>query len=157
LLAAGSLSKTDVAQLESQYSTDKYQLVAAQTTLEETKLQLKQLLELDINEEMNLSFPELSDEEVMQVLPAKAEIYQIALQSLPEIKSMDLSIQSAKIGVNKQKQVFFQPLASMRHWEPEQHLPAATPFLLRLTITLIKVWDCLSIFRYLTNAQLPLL
>ena len=103
LLAAGSIAKTDVAQLEAQYSTDKYQLVEAQTTLEESKLQLKQLLELDINEEMNLSFPELSDEEVMQVLPAKTEIYQIALQSLPEIKSMDLSIQSAKIGVNKAK------------------------------------------------------
>ena len=50
LLAAGSLSRVDVAQLESQVSSDNYQLVTAQMTLENYKLQLKQLLELDGDE-----------------------------------------------------------------------------------------------------------
>ena len=40
-------SQSDLAQLEAQVSTDKYQLVTAQATLQDYKLQLKQLLELD--------------------------------------------------------------------------------------------------------------
>ena len=56
LLRAGSISKVDLAQLESQLSTDKYQLVVAQTNLDNYKLQLKQLLELDITEEIDKYF-----------------------------------------------------------------------------------------------------
>ena len=47
LLASGSISKADYAQLEAQVSNDKYQLVTAETTLRDYKLQLKQLLETD--------------------------------------------------------------------------------------------------------------
>lgn len=41
LLAAGSIAQSDYAQLESQCSTDKYQLVTAQAALQNYKLQLK--------------------------------------------------------------------------------------------------------------------
>ena len=47
LLDAGSIARSDYAQLEAQVSTDRYQLVTAQATLQDYKLQLKQLLELD--------------------------------------------------------------------------------------------------------------
>ena len=57
LLEAGSIAKSDLAQLEAQVSTDKYQLVTAQATLQDYKLQLKQLLELDGESEMNLYIP----------------------------------------------------------------------------------------------------
>ncbi len=53
LLNAGSIAKSDLAQLEAQVSTDRYQLVTAQATLQDYKLQLKQLLELDGENEMN--------------------------------------------------------------------------------------------------------
>ena len=43
LLASGSISRADYAQLESQVSNDKYQLVTAQTTLQDYRLQLKQV------------------------------------------------------------------------------------------------------------------
>jgi outer membrane protein len=57
LLAAGSIAQSDYAQLESQCSTDKYQLVTAQAALQNYKLQLKQLLELDGEEEMQIAMP----------------------------------------------------------------------------------------------------
>ena len=57
LLEAGSIAKSDLAQLDAQVSTDKYQLVTAQATLQDYKLQLKQLLELDGEKEMNLYLP----------------------------------------------------------------------------------------------------
>jgi len=99
LLKAGSKSKSDVAQLESQYSTDKYQLVVAETTLKDYKLQLKQLLELDGNEEMDLLLPELQDNNVLLPLPDKMSVYSTALSIMPEIESSKLNTQSANMDV----------------------------------------------------------
>jgi outer membrane protein len=48
LLIAGSISKVDLAQLQSQYSSDKYLLVVAKNALETQKLNLKLLLELNV-------------------------------------------------------------------------------------------------------------
>ena len=59
LYDAGSLSAADLAQLEAQVSNDNYQVVTAQATLQDYRLQLKQLLELDGDYEMQLDMPEL--------------------------------------------------------------------------------------------------
>lgn len=101
LMDAGSLSRADFAQLESQYTTDKYQLVVAQTTLANAKLDLKQLLELGINDEMRLAIPELSDDEVLSPLPSKESVYLASLGVMPEIKYNRLNIEVA--GIEKQK------------------------------------------------------
>lgn len=53
LMNAGSLSQADFAQLESQYTSDKYQLVVSQTSLANARLDLKQLLELGIKTKWN--------------------------------------------------------------------------------------------------------
>ena len=64
LLDAGSIARSDYAQLEAQVSTDRYQLVTAQATLQDYKLQLKQLLELDGEQEMNIMrFPTMRSRE----------------------------------------------------------------------------------------------
>ena len=47
LFNVGSIASSDLAQLEAQVSSDNYQLVTSQATLQDYKLQLKQLLELD--------------------------------------------------------------------------------------------------------------
>lgn len=96
LLQAGSISRVDLAQLESQYSSDKYQLVVAQTNLANYKLQLKQLLELDITDELQLAPPALNENDVMVPLPAKEGIYATSLAVMPEVKSSRLSIEIAE-------------------------------------------------------------
>ena len=103
LFNEGSLSKSDVAQLEAQASNDKYQLVTAESTLRNYKLQLKQLLELDGTKEMVLDMPELKDEDVMAVLPNQIDVYNTALTSRPEIQSSKLSIDNAKLGIKTAK------------------------------------------------------
>lgn len=103
LFNEGSLSKSDVAQLEAQASNDKYQLVTAESTLRNYKLQLKQLLELDGTTEMVLDMPELKDEDVMAVLPKQIDVYNTALTSRPEIQSSKLSIDNAKLGIKTAK------------------------------------------------------
>lgn len=101
LLKAGSIAKSDLAQLEAECSSDKYQLIVAQTNLDDLKLQLKQLLELDIQEEMDLVYPELSSEQVMQLLPEKTAVYRTALQTMPQIKGKELSIAAARLEKRK--------------------------------------------------------
>lgn len=103
LFKEGSISKADLAQLESQVSNDQYQLVTSESTLRNYKLQLKQLLELDGTDEMTLALPTLSDEQVMKVLPSQADVYQTALTTRPEIQSGQLSIDNAKLGIKTAK------------------------------------------------------
>ena len=100
LLTAGSIAKSDYAQLEAQVSTDRYQLVTAQATLQDYKLQLKQLLELDGETEMNLFIPTLGNENILSLLPNKADVYLAALSFRPEIEAGKLYVQSSEIGVN---------------------------------------------------------
>lgn len=101
LLEAGSISKVDLAQLESQYSTDKYQLVVAQTNLANYTLQLKQLLEMDMTDELQLAPPTLSDNDVLVPLPDKERIYTTSLVVMPEVKSSQLSIAMAELEKKK--------------------------------------------------------
>lgn len=103
LFKEGSISKADLAQLESQVGNDRYQLVTSESTLRNYKLQLKQLLELDGTDEMTLALPTLSDEQVMKVLPSQADVYQTALTTRPEIQSGQLSIDNAKLGIKTAK------------------------------------------------------
>lgn len=111
LLRAGSISKVDLAQLESQLSTDKYQLVTAQTSLDNYKLQLKQLLELDITQDIELEVPELTEEEVMSPLPDKQTVYNTSLAVMPSVKSSEKEIQVAELGVKKAKGAFLPSLS----------------------------------------------
>lgn len=99
LLAAGSIARSDYAQLEAQYSNDKYVLVNSQTALESYKLQLKQLLELDGEEDMILSLPPVEDENIILPLPNKTDVYRTALSLRPEIEAGRLNIEANELAV----------------------------------------------------------
>jgi outer membrane protein len=111
LFKAGSISKVDLAQMESQYSTDKYQLVASQTNLDNYKLQLKQLLELDIMEEMLLEIPELTGDDVMVPLSPKEVVYATSLAVMPEVKSSELNIDIAGLEIKKAHAGYYPTLS----------------------------------------------
>ncbi len=96
LLAAGSIARSDLAQLEA----DKYQLVTAQATLQDYKLQLKQLLELDGEKEMTLYIPTLGDENVLSPLPSKTDVYRSALTLRPEIEAGQLNVKASELDIN---------------------------------------------------------
>lgn len=103
LLKAGSISKVDLAKLESQYSSDKYQLIVAKNTLETRKLTLKQLLELTVADELNIAIPTLNEMDVLKPLPALQNIYETSLNVMPQLKSSKLNIQVAGLETEKAK------------------------------------------------------
>jgi len=103
LLDAGSISRVDLAQIESQHSTDKYRLVASQTSLDNYLLQLKQLLELDITEEIAIATPILTEDMIMTPLSDKQTIYQTALEVRPEVKISQINMHIADLDIRKAK------------------------------------------------------
>lgn len=111
MLRTGSISRVDFAQLQSQYSSDEYQIVVAGSTLDNYKLQLKQLLELDIMEEMNPAVPEVKEENVLKALPPKNEVYETALKVMPQIRRGELGIEAAKLEEKSARAGFFPSIS----------------------------------------------
>lgn len=112
LLEAGSIAQSDLAQLEAQVSTDRYQVVTAQATLQDYKLQLKQLLELDGEEELNVYLPALGDENVLAPLPTKKDVYQTALAFRPEIEASKLNVEVSDLNITIAKAKYL-PIVSL--------------------------------------------
>ena len=111
LMAAGGISRADLAQLEAQVSTDKYQLVTAKATLQDYKLQLKQLLELDGDEEMQLQLSLPGDEHILSPLPTKADVYRAALSLRPEIEASRLDIEASDLEIKKARAGYLPSLS----------------------------------------------
>lgn len=111
MLRAGSISRVDFAQLQSQYSSDEYQIVVAGSTLDNYKLQLKQLLELDIMEEMNPAVPGVKEENVLKALPPKNEVYETALKVMPQIRRGELGIEAAKLEEKSARAGFYPSIS----------------------------------------------
>lgn len=64
---------------------------------------MKQLLELEGTEEMNLALPKVNEEQVVRLLPAQEDVYQTALSTRPEIQSSKYSIENAKLNIASAK------------------------------------------------------
>lgn len=111
MLSAGSISRVDFAQLQSQYSSDEYQVVVASSTLDNYKLQLKQLLELDIMEEMNPAVPGVKEENVLKALPSKDEVYATALKVMPQIRRGELGVEAAKLEEKSARAGFYPSIS----------------------------------------------
>ena len=96
---SGYISKSSYAQIQSQYSSDQYAEVQARNNLDQQILALKQLLELDISQSLNLEFPELNDSLVLNPIPPKEEVYKTALEVMPQVKNSETNIAMAELNV----------------------------------------------------------
>ncbi len=97
MLEAGQLAKVDLAQLEAQTSQDEYSLVTAETQLANYKMMLKQILEIIKTTDFDVATPEIDDEKVLASLPTIDDVYAKALETRPEMKTAEMSIEQADI------------------------------------------------------------
>ena len=111
LLNAGSISKADYAQLQAQVSNNKYLLVSSQSNLENYKLQLKQLIELNGNETFDVETADINDSDILVPLPDKNEIYNSALALRPEIKAGQLDLQQSNLAISIAKADYIPTLS----------------------------------------------
>lgn len=99
LFAAGRISRVELAQLKSQHASDQYQTVAAENTLENSRLKLKQLLELGLGDAFEIVYPVIDDAVVGTPIPELADVYAEALATLPQLKSSELGLESADLAI----------------------------------------------------------
>lgn len=105
----GSISKVDFAQIESQYVSDEYQVVVARTTLDNYKLQLKQLLELDITDEMELAAPAAGEDKVVTALPQKPKSTRRHWKSCPKSDGVTSPSKQQSWKSGRRAQASFRP------------------------------------------------
>lgn len=93
----GKGTQVDVAQMESQYQQNVYQLVTAQNQEASNILALKKLLQIDPASEFSIDYRHYSDDDIMALIPTLAEAEQLALEHLPNLRAAELGVKSAQL------------------------------------------------------------
>lgn len=101
-VAAGALPKSDELNLDAQVATNELNVINNENTLNLSLLQLKQALLLPAATPMDVEAPEVAIEDL--VLDQSSEqIFDIAKQSLPEVRSAELKVESSTYAVKAAK------------------------------------------------------
>ncbi|MBA4146261.1 MAG: hypothetical protein DI538_18615 [Azospira oryzae] len=109
-VAAGALSISNQLNQEAQVATNEVNLINQENALNLSLLQLKQSLQLPASTPMEVEVPELQAEDLILAQTAE-EIYQIALSTMPEIKSAILKVQSAEFALKSNKGRYYPSLS----------------------------------------------
>ena len=112
LVAGGALPRTNELELISQVATNEVNLVNAQNNLNLALLNLKQAMLIPVVEEVELVIPDidLSDDSALNI--SAEEVYNEALNAMPEIQSAQLQVDQALMGV-KVAQAGYSPSISL--------------------------------------------
>lgn len=95
MMESGKISLVDYQQLETQAEQDSYNVVSATAQLNSARLQLKNLLELGIDSDIDIMPYEFSEQEVLAELPPIEESYTMALDTDALMRYDELSISMA--------------------------------------------------------------
>ena len=101
-VAAGALPKSNELNQEAQVATNEVNLINQENALNLSLLQLKQALQLPGSTQLDVVIPDLQTEDLILEQSAE-EVYDIALQTMPEIKSALLRVQSAQLALKASK------------------------------------------------------
>ncbi len=103
LVESGALPLANKLQLESQVSTNEVNLINSQNNLDLAVLTLKQGLLLPPGDEIDIVIPDITVDQAEIEQTSIIELYNEAAANQPEIKSADLRVQSADIGLDVSK------------------------------------------------------
>ena len=105
LLEAGSISKSDYSQLAAQCANDRYQVVTAAAQADLLLVELKQLLNIDLDTTFDIVTPTFDEADILAPLPDRSTVLTTAMNSWPGIqhsygaeKIAALDIKSAQAG-----------------------------------------------------------
>lgn len=96
----GVISMSDYLQIKSELATEKSTLASAKTSLSLGKVTLMQLMELPVDQNFEISSPNIDSLLISSTQPDAQEIYNLALGIKPQIKNAVLTKESAAIDVN---------------------------------------------------------
>jgi outer membrane protein len=96
LVDAGSVARGNLLQIEAQAAQEELSLITMQNQLETSYLNLTQLLEVESPAGFEIVVPEISVEQNSVITGNVDEIYTLAAQSRPEIKSSELKLTASE-------------------------------------------------------------
>jgi len=97
---AGSVSKANLLDIESQLGLDEVNLANANAQLEQAKLTLTQLLEMPTPQGFEIEDPNIPAPAAYQMPVDAGSVYAAALQNQPDIKAFEYKVQSAEKGLS---------------------------------------------------------
>jgi len=99
LVAAGSIPRGDLLEIEAQYSLDELQHIESKNNWELSILTLEQLLDLDPSKEFDIVIPDMSIPDGAKVESTPGQIVDAATAIMPEVKAADHRLKSSEIGL----------------------------------------------------------
>ena len=99
MVDAGKLARGNFLELQAQFASEELNLVNAENQLAISLLNLQQILDLPIDSAFDVIIPDLADPDEDPLLVNAMEVYRVAEQVMPEVKSAVLNLQSAEKGV----------------------------------------------------------
>jgi len=99
MVEAGKLARGNLLELQAQLASEELNLVNAENQLSISLLNLQQMLDLPIDTAFDVVIPELPDPDEDPLVLNAMEVYRVAEQEMPEIKSAVLGLESAEKGL----------------------------------------------------------
>ena len=99
LVSAGTLPRGSLLTIQAQLATEELQLVNAENQLDLAWLNLRQIMFLPEETDLSIVIPQIDIEPGEEESFTPMQVYRVAVQTQPEIKSAELRIQSAERGV----------------------------------------------------------
>jgi len=99
LVDAGKLARGNFLELQAQFASEELNLVNAENQLAISLLNLQQILDLPIDTAFDVVIPELADPDEDPLVMNALDVYRVAEQEMPEIKSAVLGLESAEKGL----------------------------------------------------------
>ena len=111
LVNAGTVPKGSAYDVEAQLANEELNLTQANNNLDLSYLQLKQLLQLDISEKLKIVEPNLSIDENATVATRPGQVYDKALNILPQLKSAENNVLGAESQLKSVKGNYYPRLS----------------------------------------------
>ena len=100
LIEAGSSPRNERLNILARIATDEQKIITQENAVSINLLNLKQLLQMEPSEELNIETPELNDVQILNSPRySLVEVYDTAVLSQPFIKANQLRLESAQLGV----------------------------------------------------------
>jgi outer membrane protein len=111
LVEAGSFAKGDLLNIQAQEASEALAVVQADNQLIISRLSLQQLIDLPVTLDFQIEIPPLKPVEDSKRIESPEQIFNIAVEKRPEIKSADLRVQSAEKSVAIARGVLYPTLS----------------------------------------------
>ena len=103
LMQSGRIAAPEYAQIKAQADADCYNVVSAEASYASQRMQLKRLLELGINSQLEIMPVDVSEEQVIAPLPPMEQSYAMALETDAELQGKKIAAEIAEINIRTAK------------------------------------------------------